>query len=240
MKHSTLLGATVALALAVACGAEVVPIASDDATEAARAAPVQKTAERVTCLIDASATVDGSATGDALPDRAPSDDASAQDADPTRLAWHATCGTPVCRPPGDDAPPATTCAAEGTPCGSKGETCGDGTYTCGSIMVCDDHDPKIGGCPISSAKFKEAIHYLNDAELARLHDETLDMRLTTYRYSGDGSKHLGFIVEDQPESMSVDRGHDRVDLYGYLSMVVATLKVQEEEIRALKAECKKR
>jgi hypothetical protein len=145
----------------------------------------------------------------------------------------------VCRPPADDAPPATTCAAEGTACATKGETCGDGTYTCGSVMVCDDHDPKKGGCPISSAKFKEGIHYLSDAELARLHDETLDMRLTTYLYSGDGSKHLGFIVEDQPESMSVDRGHDRVDLYGYLSMVVATLKVQEEEIRALKAKCKK-
>ena len=81
---------------------------------------------------------------------------------------------------------------------------------------------------------------MNEAELASLRDETLEMRLTTYRYSSDGSKHLGFIVEDQPESMSVDRGHDRVDLYGYLSMVVATLQMQEKEIRALKAQCGKR
>jgi hypothetical protein len=36
--------------------------------------------------------------------------------------------------------------------------------------------------------------------------------------------------------MSVERGKDRVDMYGYLSMVVATMQVQDKEIRALKKE----
>lgn len=46
--------------------------------------------------------------------------------------------------------------------------------------------------------------------------------------------HLGFIVEDQPPSLSVDRGHDRVDLYGYMSMAIATMQVQDKEIAELK------
>jgi hypothetical protein len=69
------------------------------------------------------------------------------------------------------------------------------------------------------------------------------MRLATYRYKGPfvdpndpNAKHLGFIVEDQPQSLSVDRGHDRVDIYGYMSMAVATMQVQEKEIAQLKKE----
>jgi hypothetical protein len=160
------------------------------------------------------------------------------------LAWYRTCGWPDCPVPEDAGtpPPTQICATEGTPCTAKGQTCGDGGVgTCGSIMVCDDHDPKAFGCPISSAKFKDGIHYLNDAELASLRDETLEMRLATYAYkapwaNGSDATHLGFIIEDQPQSLSVDRGHDRVDLYGYVSMVVATMQVQEKEIRALRRE----
>jgi hypothetical protein len=43
-------------------------------------------------------------------------------------------------------------------------------------------------------------------------------------------------VEDQPQSLAVDRGFDRVDLYGYVSMVVASVQVQEKEIAALRSE----
>ena len=113
----------------------------------------------------------------------------------------------------------------------------------GSVAVCDDHDPKggVGGCPISTKKAKQDISYVGDAELTRLHDETIRMKLATYRYKGPfidpndpKAKHLGFIVEDQPSSLSVDRGHDRVDLYGYMSMAVATMQVQERQIATLK------
>jgi hypothetical protein len=93
------------------------------------------------------------------------------------------------------------------------------------------------GCPVSSKKFKRDIHYLGDDELRALAAQTLETRLTTYAYtSGDPSTHLGFIIEDQPESPAVLRGQDRVDLYGYTSMAVATLKVQEDEIQALRRE----
>jgi hypothetical protein len=159
------------------------------------------------------------------------------------LKWYATCGAPVCRAPSDDAGAPPVCATAGSSCTTKGETCGDPNVGCGSIMVCDDHDPKVGGCPISTRKAKDDIRYVDAPELQRLHDEVIGTRLATYRYQGPfvdpkdpSAKHLGFIVEDQPQSLSVDRGHDRVDLYGYVSMAVATMQVQEKEIAELRKE----
>ncbi len=164
------------------------------------------------------------------------------------LTWRQTCGDPICRAPDDagvDAGPPVVCPAIDSPCTGKGTTCGDPKANCGVIQVCEDHDPRVspGGCPISTKKFKDDIGYVDQAALQRLHDETLKMRLATYRYTGPfidpkdpNAKHLGFIIEDQPQSLSVDRGHDRVDLYGYMSMAVATMQVQDKEIAQLKRE----
>jgi hypothetical protein len=105
---------------------------------------------------------------------------------------------------------------------------------------------------MSSAKFKSDIQYVDDSQLAELHAQTMRVRLATYNYKGqygdpdgtspalpgrgrnDGVKHLGFIIEDNPESFAVDRGHDRVDIYGYLSTVVAAMQVQEKQIADLR------
>ncbi len=182
------------------------------------------------------------------PCKVPTTDAGAIDAapPPSNLTWYTTCGSPSCHPADPDAGPPVACPAVGSGCTSKGETCGNpATTDCGVIQVCDDHDPKggVGGCPISTRKAKDDIAYVDAAALQRLHDETLQMRLATYRYKGPfvdpsdpNAKHLGFIVEDQPQSLSVDRGHDRVDIYGYMSMAVATMQVQEKEIAQLKKE----
>jgi len=175
------------------------------------------------------------------------------DAGASTLRWYRTCGYPVCAAgpgpvcgtPGgipcytSDA--GTPCPAVGSSCSVKGATCGaPSASNCGSIEVCDDHDPRggPGGCPISSAKFKNDIHYVDENQLEQLHDETMQVRLATYNYQGQYGdpdvKHLGFIIEDNPQSFAVDRGHDRVDLYGYLSMVVAAMQVQEKEIADLR------
>lgn len=178
----------------------------------------------------------------------PPDGGTIDAAPPGTLTWYTTCGLPACRTPPPDAGPPIACPAIGSPCATKGEMCGDpATTECGVVEICDDHDPKggVGGCPISTKKAKQDIAYVDSAALQRLHDETIQMRLATYRYKGPfvdpsdpNANHLGFIVEDQPQSFSVDRGHDRVDLYGYMSMAVATMQVQEKKIAELEREIK--
>lgn len=162
------------------------------------------------------------------------------------LRWYTTCGYPVCRVPALDAgvvdagPP---CPAVGTSCGTQGMTCGTRTdANCGTILICASQDPKagVGGCPISSKKYKNDIEYLGDTELQKLHDEALGIKLATYKYKTQVDDptptHLGFIIEDNPQSAAVDSMHNRVDMYGYVSMVVAGMQVQEKEIAQLRKE----
>jgi hypothetical protein len=57
---------------------------------------------------------------------------------------------------------------------------------------------------------------------------------------GSDARHLGFIIEDMPEgSAAVLPSRDRVDLYGYTSMTVASLQHQQREIDELKTELAK-
>lgn len=164
---------------------------------------------------------------------------------PTQLQWYSTCGYPVCFV-GDGGGPADAgvCPKEGTPCTEKGATCGvPDDQNCGVTFVCDDHDPKGMSCPISTKKYKDDINYVDEAQLQALHDETLKMKLATYNYKSavadPDPKHLGFIIEDQPaQSLAVDANRNRVDMYGYFSMIVATQQVQEKEIAQLRAELK--
>jgi hypothetical protein len=162
------------------------------------------------------------------------------------LQWYASCGYPVCGEAMDAGPDAATadasvtCEPVGSACSSKGNTCGTPTVAnCGVTLICDDHDPATD-CPLSSRMFKDDIQYMGDAELEALHDEALRIKLATYNYKAQVAdprpKHLGFIIEDDPHSLAVDQTHNRVDLYGYVSMVVASMQVQEKEIAELKRE----
>lgn len=194
------------------------------------------------CLLSCPDGTDGSCA-----DGQPSCSSTKVDAGTTSaLQWYVTCGAPVCEAPVDggsscvaDSP---TCPEVGTSCTTKGQTCNDCAQSCGARIVCDDHDPKggVGGCPISSRKFKDNIEYLGRGDLQRLHDEAMRLRLATYqyknRYGSPDETHLGFIIEDNPQSLAVDRGHDRVDIYGYMSMLAASLQVQEQEIKELRRE----
>jgi hypothetical protein len=110
------------------------------------------------------------------------------------------------------------------------------------IQVCARQDPTVApySCPISSRQYKQGITYLDGADLQKLHEHTLSTRLATYKYKSEvadpATTHLGFIIEDQPASPAVDVALGRVDLYGYVSMVVASLQVQEREIADLRKE----
>ena len=89
----------------------------------------------------------------------------------------------------------------------------------------------------SSIEVKKDVTYLDDAAKARLAEETMGIRLATYKYKNDDARErLGFILEDSPNVAAADMGKKQVDLYAYTSMVVATVQQQQAEIEALKAQ----
>ena len=154
------------------------------------------------------------------------------------LQWFATCGDPVCSNlQADDDPSVPNCSdamAEGTACTDEGARCE--TLECGVQHVCASESP-IGnfGCPISRARYKREIEYVDDAQLSRLHDELTHLPLATWQYKHEpGVPQLGFIIDDIEPSAAVSGDH--VNVYGYLSMAVAAIQVQQRQIDALHAE----
>lgn len=157
--------------------------------------------------------------------------------------YYTTCGDPVCSGHSEqEGIPLCTDEMEGESCSEEGAIC-DPMNDCNALLVCAERDPKTqdGGCPISTRSVKEEIHYLQGPDLEKLHAQVLDLPLATYRYkTGDqtGQTRLGFIIEDQPQSLAVDQPQNMVDVYAYASMAMAALQVQAAEIEKLKAEIK--
>jgi hypothetical protein len=155
------------------------------------------------------------------------------------LKRYLTCGDPVCRgyTAGSGAP---LCSSEiaGDVCSVEGQRC-DPKDQCNALLVCASSDPRMQppGCPISRRRFKSNVHYLAPAELARYRDQLLAMKLATWRYKQDPARErLGFMIDDNEQSVAVDLDRDLVDLYGYASLAVATVQLQAQEIEALKRE----
>jgi hypothetical protein len=155
------------------------------------------------------------------------------------LQWYSTCGDPVCQ---DPSPPTgqPACAAgvaEGNACTQSGALC-DANLGCGANLVCASSDPTqgVGGCPISRARYKKDIEYLDDSARARYHDELVRMPLASYLYKQNegAGPQLGFIIDDIEPSVAVSGNH--VNMYGYLSMAVAAIQVQQTQIAELKRE----
>ena len=160
------------------------------------------------------------------------------------LQWFESCGTPVCSAdtePFDDASiPNCTTEKVGDTCTESGARC-DGVAACGATLICAASDPQsgAGGCPRSRARFKQDIHYLDGAALAQYHDQVVHMPLASYRYKqsapdtedSENGEQLGFIIDDIEPSAAASG--DRVNLYGYLSMAVAAIKVQQRQIDTL-------
>ena len=91
----------------------------------------------------------------------------------------------------------------------------------------------------SSIEVKKDVQYLDAAARARITEQTLGIKLATYKYKTDADgarEHLGFILEDSPNVAAADMGRKEVDLYAYASMVLATVQQQQQEIATLKAE----
>ncbi len=100
----------------------------------------------------------------------------------------------------------------------------------------------MGSTPVgtsSSIEVKKDVQYLDAAARARIAEETMGIKLATYKYKTDADgarEHLGFILEDSPNVPAADMGRKEVDLYAYASMVLATVQQQQREIATLKAE----
>jgi hypothetical protein len=155
------------------------------------------------------------------------------------LRFFHTCGDPACRGhTGTSGVPACTSEAAGDACRIEDERC-DPEDECNRLLVCASSDPTLspGGCPISRRRYKAEIDYLDRAELARVHDALLAIRLATWRYRHDPAKQrLGFIIDDDEISPAVDALRDQVDLYGYTSMAVAAIQLQAAQIAELRSE----
>ncbi|MDC3962633.1 tail fiber domain-containing protein [Polyangium jinanense] len=162
------------------------------------------------------------------------------------LQWYTTCGDPVCEiPDGGAMPPqgvaVCTTEKEGEPCSQSGATCWPEDSTCGVLLTCAASDPKDnpGGCPISRVSHKKDISYLSERAVEALADEAMAMRLSTWRYKGEDAAarpHVGFLIDDMPESAAVAASGERVDLYGYTSMAIAATQVHDKRIDALERE----
>ncbi len=126
----------------------------------------------------------------------------------------------------------------------QGTSCG--TTVCTSSQTCCEGMPFteptcVEGtmCPISQRVHKKDIRYLTDDDRARLREELLRFPLATYRYKSESAEereHLGFIIDDVAPSPAVVASQERVDMYGYQTMAVATLQVQAREIAELRRE----
>ncbi len=150
--------------------------------------------------------------------------------------WFFSCGDPVCtgyRPPAGVA--RCTSESPGQACSIEGSRC-DPMDGCNRLLVCAQTDPRLGGCPISSRRFKRELRYLTDAEREACAREVRGIRLARYRYEGSEEPRLGFVLEDDPPAAAVDHDRDMVDLYGYSSLAVAALQVQERRIERLERE----
>ena len=55
-----------------------------------------------------------------------------------------------------------------------------------------------------------------------------------YKHAPGAGPQLGFIIEDIEPSVAVSGDH--VNMYGYLSMAVAAIQVQQQQIAALQRE----
>ena len=113
-----------------------------------------------------------------------------------------------------------------------------GTCACGSNVTCQNSSSGISCVgPVSRREYKTDIEYVSDEEQRELARETLHTSLAEYRYKTEpesAKRHLGFIIDDMPaNSPAVDGDGTHVDLYGYSTMLLATVKEQQKQIDAL-------
>lgn len=131
--------------------------------------------------------------------------------------------------------------APGQPCLEAGSTCmyieyQDPHYARASQKVtCLDQQPVSEVCPISSAVHKENIHYLSPDMRKQISDEVFQMKLASYQYRKGlphaGEPQLGFIIEDDPDSIFVMKQGKQVNLYALTSGAIVAIQELKKQIK---------
>jgi hypothetical protein len=154
------------------------------------------------------------------------------------LEWWTACGPPVCMPGTSQFAPCTSSQVRGERCTTQNERCRVGADDCSGVLECSDVNPIVGACPISKREFKRDIRYLNDSDTSQLLDELIHLKLTRYVYKQDqqAREQLGFIIDDGVPDTLLSCEGDRVNLYSYTSLAVASLQAQQKEIARLERE----
>jgi len=135
----------------------------------------------------------------------------------------------------------------GDGCDSEGTLCVlTQAYTCDSLgtnlrsseafLTCRSEPFDSEQCPQSSRSVKTGIQYVASVEKKQLAEQVLGVKLARYQYADPSKpgKRLGYILEDHPEATF--SGDGRVDLYAYVSAMVALAQQQQVEIDLLKTE----
>jgi hypothetical protein len=124
----------------------------------------------------------------------------------------------------------------GDACNQQGTLCDLGD-DCNVRLLCDDEDPRAGPCPRSSRTVKSEVRYLSKTERDRLAKQVFETPLATWRYrEGSGQRHFGVVIEDGLPPEALRASGDQVDLYGYASLAMAAIQMQQEQIALLRAE----
>jgi len=153
------------------------------------------------------------------------------------LLWQCNAPNPDMACPAVQPNLGATCAPEGQRCTYDCEAYGvlGGRVCQGGVWVSTQNN-----CPISSRLAKRQIEYLTDEQATELSRDVLRTRLATYEYTDPalaGRRHLGFIYEDQSTHPYARNPEiSGVDLYGYTSLLLATVQTQQRQIEALQRE----
>jgi hypothetical protein len=137
---------------------------------------------------------------------------------------------------------------DGDECATVDETCvRTQAFTCIStgeaqrsreeLLTCRDEPyDEDSICPASSRAFKRDIVYVGPSEHQALAKQVLDVKLARYNYIDPKKpgRKLGYILEDLPEASFSSGEH--VDMYAYVSAVVALTQQQQAEIERLRQE----
>jgi hypothetical protein len=124
-------------------------------------------------------------------------------------------------------------------CGCSGKSMCEcvGACACGNEQCQNSSSGVSCVGPVSRREFKTDISYVSDEEQKELARETLQTNLAEYRYKTEpesSKRHLGFIIDDMPAgSPAVQGDGTHVDLYGYTTMLLATVKEQQKQIDTL-------